>query len=106
MTYSTNQTISLLEKLSNEMEMKFKSPLPVKIKGTYCLMFIKYISLDGAGKLFMKDGRGKESEITDQLIYHEQILKTINDEISPIFSPLVVVDEVKGQRVLIVDKVN
>jgi len=101
---TTNILIARLEAISPDFKATFPTPAAVSVNGSFCLMYIRSIELDGTGKLFMTDGRGRESEVTDNLIYSPAILKTIDEAVN-VYMPFLLVDEVDNFRVLIHDKI-
>jgi hypothetical protein len=85
MEYPVNKTINFFEQAFEQREIFFPEPLPVKVNQNFCLMFISSVSLDGTGKLFIKDHNGIETEVHDTLIYAEFILSAINKGLKNIF---------------------
>jgi len=69
----------------DEKEIIFPEPLPVCLSNNFCLMKIKSVELDGTGKLFYKNERGVENELTDNLMYAQFMLATINDGLKQLF---------------------
>lgn len=106
MQLSPGTIIDLLSKQMDETELIFKEPLPVNLKGNYCLLKIAAVAVDGNNRLWIKDERGNWSEVHEGLIYCQFILSALYEELNNTASPVVVVDEVNDTRVLIVDQVK
>jgi len=84
MNYTTANTINYLETISDNLQVNFENPIMVPTNGTCCLMYIRSVKLSD-GKISITDGRGRESEVNDSLVYHEFILKAICEEVEKLF---------------------
>ena len=70
---TTRTIIDLLTAEMEETEILFDSPLQIKTTPHHHLMDINGVSVDAAGKLWIKNARHNWTQVTDNLMYASYI---------------------------------
>ena len=80
-THVTIEDIKTILSDLNETDMPFDTPLQVKTSPHHELMKIWGVSVDGNNRLWVRSSRKDELEITDNLIYKNYILGSLNQRL-------------------------
>lgn len=79
-TIEVEDIINVLKDLG-ETEMRFETPIQIKTTPHHRLMDIYGVSIDNNSRLWVRSSPSNEVEITDDLIYSQYILGSLNQRL-------------------------